>query len=149
MLAVREATSKDANRFRDLLGQLGYDAEPSEVTTRLALATTNGGAVLVVTDNGASIGFASYQIVYFFEDGAPRCRLTAIAVDSSARNRGAGRALIDAIEERARAAGCSALEATSAYRAARQAAHQFYPAVGFADGAAHNAFYTKDITPDP
>lgn len=145
MVPVRDAVSGDLDRLTDLLDQLGYPADLEEVRARLDAACDSRGGVLVATDGDTCVGFAAYQVVYFFEDGAPRCRVTAIAVDHAARGLGVGRALLAEVETRASRCGCITLEATSGHRPERAAAHRFYPALGFSDGGRRSAYYVKAL----
>jgi GNAT superfamily N-acetyltransferase len=140
---IRLASTADSGPLLDLLDQLGYPSTPRRLVAQLASASGGGGAVLVAVDGDSVSGFASYQIVYFFEDGAPRCRLTAIAVDEAMRRTGVGQRLVAEVERRARAAACTELEVMSAHRPERAAAHAFYPASGFVDGSRDCGFYTK------
>jgi ribosomal protein S18 acetylase RimI-like enzyme len=144
--AIRPASMADSAPLLALLGQLGYPSTPGRLGVQLASASGDHGAVLVAADGDAVSGFASYQIVYFFEDGAPRCRLTAIAVDEAARQRGVGHQLVAEVERRARAAACTELEVVSAHRPERAAAHAFYPALGFVDASRGCGFYTKVLS---
>ena len=136
----------DSGPLLALLGQLGYPSTPRRLVAQLERASGDHGAVLVAAEDNAVSGFASYQIVYFFEDGAPRCRLTAIAVDEAVRQTGVGRRLVAEVERRARAAACTELEVMSARRPERTAAHAFYPALGFVDGNRECGFYTKVLS---
>jgi GNAT superfamily N-acetyltransferase len=142
---IRAASPADTGPLLALLRQLGYPSTPHRLAGQLATAADHG-AVLVAADGDAVAGFASYQMVYFFEDGAPRCRLTALAVDEPRRQTGIGRQLVAEVERRARAVGCTELEVTSARRPGREAAHAFYPAVGLIDGSRECGFYTKVLT---
>jgi len=100
-------------------------------------------AVLVAEKDGRCLGFAAFQIVYFIEDAAPRCRLTAIGVDELARETGVAGAPLAEVEERATRVGCTAVEVTSSSR--RRAAHRFYPALGYVDGTTEKVFYIKPL----
>ena len=143
---TRDATVADADELCRLLTQLGYPTTPARIAATLPAASRDRGAVVIAeSDNGGLAGFVAYQIVYFFEDAAPRCRITALAVDHQARRRGVGRTLLDEVEHRARACGCTEIEVSSARRPERDAAHRFYPVAGFADAAATSAFYSKRL----
>jgi GNAT superfamily N-acetyltransferase len=143
---IRPASTADAPSLLALLDQLGYPSTPHRLVTQLATAAGDRGEVLVAADGESVSGFASYQIVYFFEDGAPRCRLTAIAVDEGVRHTGVGQRLVAEVERRARAAACTELEVMTAHRPERAAAHAFYPALGFVDASRECGFYTKILS---
>ena len=69
-------------------------------------------------------------------------RLIALVVGEGVRGMGVGRALVEHVEERARAAGCVQLELSSSDR--REDAHAFYRRLGFADVSRR---FVKDLTP--
>ncbi len=143
---TRDATSDDVGELARLLGQLGYPRPTETVSAALQQATGNRGGVLVTdAPSGGLRAFVSYQVVYFFEDGAPRCRITALAVDETARRTGLGRELLAEVERRARASGCTEIEVSSSLRAGREAAHGFYPAVGFSPAAGTSVFYSRRL----
>jgi N-acetylglutamate synthase-like GNAT family acetyltransferase len=124
---VRAATAGDAAAIAALLGQLGYPTAPGAVRARLARLDAEP---LVAEDAGAVVGLAAVQIMHVLEHDAPVARLTALVVRADARRRGVARALLDAVEARARAAGCERLHVTTAER--RADAHEAYVALGFA-----------------
>jgi GNAT superfamily N-acetyltransferase len=140
---IREAIENDAAQIAELLDQMGYALSREHVAGALVQAKLPPGTVLVAEQGDRCLGFAAYQIVYFIEDAAPRCRLTAIGVDDSARETGVGRKLLAEVEERAARVGCTAVEATSSSR--RKAAHRFYPALGYVDGTTEKVFYVKPL----
>ncbi len=145
VVRVRSASARDAGRLGSLLDELGYPSTSERLVGALAGAQTDMGDVVVAEeDDGDIIGFASYQLVYFFEDAAPRCRLTAIVVDRAAWRTGAGNLLLREIERIAVQAACTAIEATSRRSAERSAAHSFYQDVGFVDEATC-VFFTKRL----
>jgi len=125
---VRPARAGDAAGIAALLGQLGYPAAPEGVRDRLERLDAEA---LVADDGGAVVGLAAVQVMHVLEHDTPVARLTALVVREDARRRGVARALLDAVEAHARAAGCEHLHVTSAER--RADAHEAYRAMGFAD----------------
>jgi N-acetylglutamate synthase-like GNAT family acetyltransferase len=125
---VRAATAGDAAAIATLLGQLGYPTAPATVRARLERLDAEP---LVAEDGGAVVGLAAVQIMHVLEHDAPVARLTALVVRADARRRGVARALLDAVEARARTAGCERLHVTTAER--RADAHEAYLALGFAE----------------
>ena len=125
---VRAASAGDAAGIASLLAQLGYPAEPDAVATRLERLDAEA---LVADDGGAVLGLAAVQVMHVLEHDAPVARLTALVVREDARRRGVARALVDAVEARAREAGCERLHVTTAGR--RADAHAAYLSLGFAE----------------
>jgi N-acetylglutamate synthase-like GNAT family acetyltransferase len=124
---VRPAAAGDAAAIATLLEQLGYPASVELVRARLDRLDAEA---LVAEDAGAVVGLAAVQIMHVLEHDAPVGRLTALVVREDARRRGVARALLSAVETRARDAGCERLHVTSAER--RADAHEAYLALGFA-----------------
>ena len=63
------------------------------------------------------------------ERDAPTCRLTALVVHTSARRRGVGRTLLEAVISEAERQGCERVEVT--LRPEREAAEALYRSAGF------------------
>jgi N-acetylglutamate synthase-like GNAT family acetyltransferase len=145
MVWIRRASGADAERLTQLLDELGYPSATDLVAHALEEAMVKGAVIVAENDNHEVVAFASYQFVYFFEDAAPRCRVTAIVVDEMARKSHAGRELLHEIERLAQAAGCTAVEATSARRRDREPAHLFYSALGYVDGSVDSTFFVKRL----
>jgi N-acetylglutamate synthase-like GNAT family acetyltransferase len=126
-VTVRPARAGDAAGITTLLGQLGYSTEAAAVRLRLERLDAEA---LVAEDDGAVVGLAAVQVMHVLERDAPVARLTALVVHEDARGRGVARALLEAVEGRAREAGCERIHVTSAER--RTDAHAAYVAMGFA-----------------
>ncbi len=131
MVHVRAATPGDAPAVSRLLSQLGYEVAPSEVSTRLdALARSFADPVLVAAEeSGAVLGVVALHWARMLFHGAQIARITTLVVDGQARGRGVGRLLVEAGAAAAQAAGCDAIELTTALR--RSDAQAFYRSLGF------------------
>jgi GNAT superfamily N-acetyltransferase len=140
---VREAGPDDAGAIAALLGELGYPADPSAVTDRLARM---GSADAVLLADGGLV--ALHRIPLLAEGGAV-ARITALVVAPSRRRAGVGRALLAAAEEVARSWGCWRAEVSSGRRPERDAAHAFYLAAGFEETTARSTRYWKELSPPP
>jgi GNAT superfamily N-acetyltransferase len=125
---VRDARRDDAGQIVELLTELGYSVGLDHVRQRLG-----GGSerVLVAAGGGRLLGLASVAIQSMLVSPYRSARLTAIVVRTDARRAGVGRKLVEAGIAHARDQACSGIELTSAIRPGREAAHQFYPALGF------------------
>jgi ribosomal protein S18 acetylase RimI-like enzyme len=129
-LQVRPATPNDATDIAKLLETLGYNAGRKDVESRLQrLITRSDGGVLVAETANKPFALASYQLIDLLERGQPQCRVTALVTHQEHRRRGAGTALIQAVESIARERGCFRLEVTT--RPERADALDFYASLGF------------------
>jgi GNAT superfamily N-acetyltransferase len=128
--AIRAAVPADAGDVTELLAELGYPDEVSNVCERLdRLSTRQDTGVLVAVINETVAGVAAYQLMDLLERSEPQCRITALVIRADERRRGLARTLIMAIESLATARGCFRLEVTT--RPQRPAATGFYQALGF------------------
>lgn len=127
---IRAAAPEDAAALALLLDQLGYPITEAEVIQRLArLASAGSDHCLVAVRGGDVVGMASVHASATLVDDSPVAKLSALVVDERHRQRGIGEALVSAIEQHARATGCSLIFLTTAGR--RNDAHAFYRRIGF------------------
>jgi GNAT superfamily N-acetyltransferase len=127
-LTVRDAGAADAKAVATLLGQLGYSAEPGAVAARLQRLEIVGDRVVVAEVEGEVVGLAHIQVTPTIEYDRPAAKIGALVVDESHRGEGVGRALVDTLEQEARARGCVVMFLTTSAR--RTDAHEFYRRVG-------------------
>ena len=133
---VRDAQESDFARVTELLENDGRPRIPHAEYTdyreayvqRLGEAGTTN---LVAVDDGVIVGFCSIQFRDRFNHMRPEAWIADLVVEPTAQGRGAGRALLDAAEERARAHDCwgMALESTDD----RREAHLLYRMTGMED----------------
>jgi len=127
---IRLAEQRDAERIARLSGELGYPTDVSAVSERLKrLSSSERDGVFVAdaTDHGL-IGWIHVAEQELLESG-PRCEILGLVVDRAARRRGAGRALIDAVEQWARGRGLDVITVRS--NVIRLESHPFYEELGF------------------
>jgi GNAT superfamily N-acetyltransferase len=129
MVTIRPAVASDAQALARLLAQLGYEASPATLPTRLEALGTGGIALVAVSDDGRVVGAASGATHATLHADRPTGYITALVTDETFRRRGVGRELVAALERWARDNGCHRLSVTSAER--RADAHAFYPSCGF------------------
>jgi GNAT superfamily N-acetyltransferase len=140
-LRVQEAEPGDLEAMTDLVGQLGYPSEESAVAGRLErLAADPTSWVYVAVDDGRVVGVGALHVMPVLERDDPTARITAMVVDEGARRGGVGRALLDRLEETARAEGCARMYLTTRYE--REGAVAFYRRMGFEDTSLR---FVKDL----
>ena len=127
---IRHATAADAVALSALLSQLGYPSPPDSLPGRLdRLAANAGAAALVAVRSDRIVGLATMHIISPVNRERDVAWLTTLVVDEAARGTGVGRALVGAVEARARDAGCERLSVTTHEN--RSEAHEFYTRIGF------------------
>ena len=131
-LAIRPATACDAAVAASLVTQLGYPTSPEQAGERLArLAAEASTTVLLAVEGESVVGLAVLRVEGLIEHDRPAGVLLALVVDEARRGRGVGRALVRAVEERAREVGCFAVVLNTADH--RAGAHAFYQRLGYRD----------------
>lgn len=131
---IRPATPEDGFGLSELLDLLGYPCSPEEAAGRVLALREDANQSLMVADiKGSLVGLVACDLSYYLPLGASTCRITALAVGESAQRQGVGRLLLREAEALARAAGAVRVELTSANQ--RLAAHEFYRACGYSEGA--------------
>jgi GNAT superfamily N-acetyltransferase len=123
----------------ELLGELGYPAQPGIVEERLR-ALSDADCVLL-----AEGGLIALHRIPRLAEGGAFARVTALVVAPGQRRHGVARALTEAAEEVARGWGCDLVEVSSGRRSEREAAHAFYRASGFEDTGHGSARYWKRL----
>jgi GNAT superfamily N-acetyltransferase len=127
---IRVATADDAAALSDLLGQLGYPCEPSDIPGRLSEMMARPGTVVLIADHqGVAVGVLTVHLFPALHATEPTAWLTAVVVDEKFRGRGVGAALLRYAEEWARQRGAQRVSLTSALRRTR--AHEFYKTHGY------------------
>jgi ribosomal protein S18 acetylase RimI-like enzyme len=144
--SLRQASRADSSAISALLRQLGYEVPPPTVAKRLADPRTGDRVLLAQSRGGTVLGVIAYsQPIARLAEGGSFIRITTLVVDESARKSGAGRALVSAVEQRAKAEGATLTEVSSGRREDRDAAHKFYPRLGYEDTGTKSVIYRKTL----
>jgi len=138
---VRSATPEDAERLASLLTDEGYPAGASDLASRLERYASLGSQVIVAEAGGDVVGFVTVLVLPRFEVDDLFARISSLVVDAGVRERGIGRLLMQAAEERAREAGAAWLEVTAGHH--RPDARRLFESIGFDPGVA--AYLRKRI----
>lgn len=127
---IRRATSSDAPKIADLLGELGYSVHPSFILERLALlAARPDDAAFVAEAHEDVIGVATAHCFPMFHADVWIGRVTALVVGAHHRRKGIGGVLLGAAEAFCWDRGCNQIEVTSG--GSHEPAPQFYEGCGY------------------
>jgi GNAT superfamily N-acetyltransferase len=122
---IRPAVASDAPALANMLDQLGYPTDASEIPERLArMAERPGTTVFVAELREQAVGVVTVHLFPSLHTSEPVAWLTALVVDESVRGSGVGSALVARAEEWAQRHGAKRLALTSHLR--RADAHEFY-----------------------
>ena len=143
-MQIRKATMKDAEVLLSLYEDLGYPTTASKLARRLEtiLSQPHYGCLLAER-NGEILGFLGYAKLFFFEADGSYYRILALLVAKEARRQGIASRLIDELKKQAVKEGVKALTLNSGLTSERNAAHQFYQAVGLEKVTAGFALHLK------
>lgn len=130
-MLIREANEKDAAAICNISSKdLGYACEEQFVLQRLTALDYNREVVFVAEIEGAVAGYVHaemYNLLYY----ESMVNILGLAVSSEYRRKGAGKALMQRVEEWAKEKGIREIRLNSG--GTRKEAHEFYRAVGFDD----------------
>ena len=128
-VAIRPATTDDADRIAALFTDEGYPAAGSTIAARIERFAAGNGHVLVADDAGELLGFVAIHVMPRFEHDDTIGRVLALVVDAGARGRGVGHDLMTAADTIARDAGAAFIEVTAALH--RPEARHLYESLGY------------------
>ena len=129
MTKIRGARREDAPRLAALSGELGYPMTAEDAGQRLADLEAHGDhALLVSEDAGRVAGWIQVSLPRIFE--TPKsAEIAGLVVESAARGKGLGRALVAAAADWAVERGCVAVRVRT--NVIRERAQAFYAREGF------------------
>ena len=144
-ISIRAAQTTDAEAIARLLGQLGYDATPADIASRLVRILTRSDHRFVIAEaEGLVVGWIHASVSEHI-DSAACVLIEGLVVDRAHRGHGIGRVLLDDAEAWARAIGCSLVRLRSTD--ARTEAHQFYQHLGYTKVKTQHSF-AKAVDPE-
>ncbi|MEO8000848.1 MAG: GNAT family N-acetyltransferase [Arenimonas sp.] len=127
---IRPAVLEDAPGIATLLVALGYPCSAEEALLRLMqLRDEPEQQLWIAQEHGEAIAMIAIDIRYYLPLGANTCRITALVVLEAFQGRGIGKRLLREAEQKARQAGATRIELTTAMH--REQAHLFYKACGY------------------
>jgi GNAT superfamily N-acetyltransferase len=124
-VVIRQAEAGDAGRVAELMTELGYPTTVESMTERLAQILSDPDYLtLVAATNAGVVGVAGARLGRYYEKDGRYVQLVVLSVASTARGRGIGAQLVEAIERWAETNGARDVVVTSALH--RAEAHGFY-----------------------
>lgn len=128
-ILIRHANSDDAPAIADLGGTLGYPAGSEVMAERLARILGGDTRVVFVAEiGGAVVGWIEGGEREILADGRIAETLGLVVADS-ARKKGVGRKLVEAVEDWAATRGLTRLTVRS--NVVRPESHAFYERLGY------------------
>ena len=141
---IRVARIDDVAELARLSAELGYPLPVPEMTRRLAaMLPSPNHHVLVASRGERLLGWLHAERRLSLE-GGDRAEVMGLVVDSGARRRGLGRALLAAAEDWASRRGVGRLTVRS--NVVRESSHPFYESLGYAREKTQHV-YTRSVTP--
>jgi N-acetylglutamate synthase-like GNAT family acetyltransferase len=124
-LLVRIARIEDAPAIARLLAELNYAPSDSLIAYKLRqFAESEVDDAFLAIQQGRVIGCISVHVQALFHASGRLGRITSLVVESSARGKGVGRALLKRADDFFKSLDCIRAEVTSADH--RPEAHRFY-----------------------
>lgn len=136
---VKKATFADSQEICDLAGHLGYPDPIEKTEIRLKnILNTPGHEIFVAQIEGSKVaGFIHFHLHTSLVND-PVVEVSSLVVIEEFQHKGIGKALLDAAEDWARAAGCETIRLHS--NIIRNEAHKFYLAQGYSIYKTQHAF---------
>jgi ribosomal protein S18 acetylase RimI-like enzyme len=141
-LTIRTAEMNDAGALAQLMCELGYETTKSEMRMRLErIATDERYRTFVAARDGEVCGMIGTVTNPSYEHNDPSGRILALAILSTMRRRGIGRALIATAEKDFAKRGIRRVALNT--QLTREDAHKFYESLGYE----RNGFrFSKDLS---
>ncbi|MGE5678542.1 MAG: GNAT family N-acetyltransferase [Pseudomonadota bacterium] len=129
-MKVRKAVMEDVPEITRLCFQLGYPTIPEQVSANLkALLGDEEHGIFVVEQSGRKVIGWVHGYVYKLLYNEPSTQVAGLVVDEGSRSKGAGKALMSAVEAWSREKGCVVIGLRS--NIIRKEAHIFYKNLGY------------------
>jgi GNAT superfamily N-acetyltransferase len=130
-ISIKKAEVHHAPQIAELLGQLGYPAEPGEVRKKIsALSNSRSDYIWLAQSQEKMVGLLAFHLTPLLHAPGNLGRITALVVDEEFRGKGIGRRLVETAEKWAWDRECTRIELTSGDQRSR--AHHFYLDLGYA-----------------
>ena len=127
---IRDARDGDAEVLARLMRDEGYPTSTEEMRSRLARISAHPYYDTLVAERGGRVvGALGMTVGHLYERNEDHAQIVALVVDPKHRSRGAGRALVEAAENRARRWGVRQIVLSSGVD--RAEAHRFYGTIGY------------------
>ncbi|MBP2002246.1 GNAT superfamily N-acetyltransferase [Paenibacillus shirakamiensis] len=132
MIHIRSYEAQDLTALTSLMGDLGYPtdvdtmAKRMDTITKLPLYYT----FMAVLDHEV-VGMMGLRLVYYHEGDQVTAQISTLVTKAEVQGRGVGKALVHFAEHWAKEQGSRDIYLNSGTKPEREAAHQFYKAMGY------------------
>lgn len=131
-ITIRNFEWADLNSVTVLTNELGYPTSVEQMKIRMEkILQLDTYWTFVAVVEGQVAGYIGLNKNYFWEQDGTFIRIQALVVKKEFRRQHIGQCLIEAAEKHAHQIKSRLLILNSGNREERQAAHQFYPRMGF------------------
>jgi GNAT superfamily N-acetyltransferase len=138
MISIRPATVDDIAVSQDLLSQLGYQLDASEVRRRYDVVARSGDHAVMVAVRNEQVIALCHTYARPALDKPPEVVVQALVVDQASRGLGVGKLMMAAAEAWAEDRGFSSVALGS--HVSRANAHAFYESLGYRNEATSHQF---------
>lgn len=144
-MGVRVATAADAEAIAALLTHLGYETDVEGLEQRLVALVRSPDDTVLVDERDGVVGVVVVSRTHSLIDPSLFGRITALCVSRHHQRRGVGEDLVRAAEAWLVARGVRLVQVNCGRRPEREAAHEFYPSLGYRDQHDHHVLYEKHL----
>jgi GNAT superfamily N-acetyltransferase len=131
-IVIRNFEWPDLHSVTVLTNELGYPTTLEQMKIRMEqILQLENYWTLVAEADGHVVGYIGINKNYFWEQDGNFMRIQALVVKNEYRRHHVGQKLIEAAEKHARQLKSRLMILNSGNRAEREAAHQFYPKMGY------------------
>jgi len=131
-IKIRDAVSEDISALTVLVNELGYKTTIDEMSVRFQnMYHHPDHRTFIATIDDTVVGMVGALKQFSYQQNGYYVRIIALVTDTSSRQVGAGKKLIEAVQEWANELGAKSILVNCGNKEERKRAHEFYKRMGF------------------